>query len=112
MEKKKRYEISELERLGKPVLWLLWRVYECWDLLYWDSIKATAGSIKRSKEEYEEKRKREIFEQDAVYILRHFHPLTPTFRRIHPIDARYSLVLSLMEGNVLFPSLGMRLFCS
>lgn len=26
----------DLEALGVSFLWLLWKLYECWDLKYWD----------------------------------------------------------------------------
>ena len=110
MEKNGKYDMETIAAMGKSTLWLLWRVYECWAILFYDRLKgffpsdlsslsiflrkttffsALVGTLKESKAGYEIKEQIEAREFYVQYVQDHIHPHLPHFRRVHPIETGF-----------------------
>jgi len=89
MEREKKYDMEFIAKHGKTTLWLLWRVYECWDQLYYDRLKAAA----KDKQLYEEQEEQRNMNYCLKYVLKHLHPVLPNMRRLQPIEARTAVEL-------------------
>jgi hypothetical protein len=89
MEKNKHYNLNHLAEMKKTTLWLLWRVYECWNLLYWDLLRGAKSYMSsESREEYGERIRKELREADIQHIRNWCHPFLSSFRRLNAVDAR------------------------
>jgi len=85
MELDGKYDPTELE---KPLLFFLFRAYNCWRSPYHESLRNLFGSAVHGREKHAESQARKFFYEDVDYIRQYFHPADPCVRRLHTLDAQ------------------------
>merc|ERR1711881_804729 len=84
----------DLKELGVSLLWIFWRMYQCWDIVYYDAIVNNVYLTDKAKREHVEKQRKVEREEDEVYLRNMLLADHENIRRVH--ESERNLVVNML----------------